>query len=420
MRTTRLTLDRFKIVEHAELVLSPITLLIGGNNAGKSTVLHALTLLAQSVGNHQLQVGGPYLDLGTTPLSLLNRASKVGEGWSVAVAWEDTLPDSSPAVPVEVGFTARSSLGVPPFTTEGTVRFENSGGSKVNVRAWESGVGSRFEIDGHDVSQAVAPQGLLAAQPFGTLPTPAIAFDLGDVRPEAVATPYLRNQIAQALGSFRYVGDRYFSRSAYQLMQQPSAVPLQQDDLANALAYDRDVRRAVDERCREMFGFGVSADFAQGRNVDLVAVSKEGESFSVNQMGAGFGQVAWIAVFMELQLRTVLQDDASHVPLIGIEEPEVHLHPAAQPHVARMLASYARNGVQQLLTTQSEHFLIALLHLVSLGELNPSDLAVYHLDAGVVEQLEVDDRGRLSGGLKGFFEANEGELLAHLEALIRS
>ncbi len=451
MRPTRLRLERFKIVEQAELRLAPITLLIGGNNAGKSTVLHALTLMAQSVGRYQFSTNGPYLDLGATPAALLNRSSRVGDGWSLEIGWEDARPSDDPVAPggaVEVDFVCRSSLqAVPPFATEGIVRFEAPPGRAVVVRAWESAVGARLEVDAArlsdsarklpEVSEAVSAAGLRSALPLGSLPSPTsfpgmdphlTARDMSDpaslVRHAlSVSAPYFSDHITRALGSFRYVvPDRHFSQSAYELFQQLSEVPSQQADLANALAYDRDVRRGVDRRCREMFGFGISADFAQGRNVDLVAVSDGGESYSLNHMGSGFGQVVWIAVYLELQLRTA-RDGAGEpgvAPLVGIEEPELHLHPAAQPGMARMLASYARLGVQQLLTTQSEHLLIALLQLVATGELAAGDLAIYHLDAGRAERLEVDERGRLAGGLKGFFEANEDELLARLEALIHA
>lgn len=425
MRATGLKVERFKIVSSAELRLAPITLLIGGNNTGKSTVLQALALLAQSVGRRELQTDGPYVDLGGTPTALLNRSSRVGDGWSIEVTWEDPG--------VEIGFQCRSVLEAPFAATEGRVRVDVAGG--VTVRAWNSTVGPRIEFDGPHVATALGPNQLTSDQRFGHLPRPT-QVDAGPpelttrvledpdalaayVRTTAAAYLYdefaTRPGIARTLSGYRYVGpDRHFTHAAYELSEQVPSVPLHQQDLANALAYDRDVRRGVDQRCREIFGFGVSADFAQGRNVDLVATSEDGEAYSLNHMGSGFGQVVWIAVYLELQRRAA----NGSVPLVGIEEAELHLHPAAQPRVARMLAAYAKSGVQQILTTQSEHLLIALLQLVTTGDLDAADLAVYHMDGGAAERLQVDERGRLSGGLKGFFEANEAELLAHLEALI--
>jgi energy-coupling factor transporter ATP-binding protein EcfA2 len=430
MRATGLKLERFKIVGSVELRLAPLTLLIGGNNAGKSTVLQALALLAQSVGGREFKTDGPYVDLGGTPTALLNRSSRIGEGWSIEVTWRDPADER-----VEIHFLCRWGVDDPPVASEGRVHFDLAGG--VTVRAWGSSVGPRLEVDGLGISTALDASQLRSEQRFGNLPTPA-AVSAAESRltdavladPDAlanyarsVAAPYFYDElaprpgIARALSAYRYVGpDRHFTHAAYELSDTVPVVPLNQGDLANALAYDRDVRRAVDQRCREIFGFGVSADFAQGRNVDLVATSEDGKTYSLNHMGSGFGQVVWIAVYLELQRRMAA---SGLVPFVGIEEAELHLHPAAQPRVARMLVAYARAGVQQILTTQSEHLLIALLQLVTTGELNAAELAVYHVDSGAAERLEVDERGRLSGGLKGFFEANEEELLAHLEALTR-
>jgi hypothetical protein len=439
MRATGLQLKRFKLVSSAELRLAPITLLIGGNNTGKSTVLQALALLAQSVGQHQLQTSGSYVDLGGTPAALLKRSSRVGQGWSVEVTWGDTVSvathgDTDFDRLHEISFLCRSGMPDSSVATEGRVRIAGEDG--VTVRAWESAIGPRLEVEGAHLAATLQAAELRAGLPFGRLPTP-VRVDLSN--PDltttplsaaardapSIAAPYLDDSVGQhagissALGSYRYVGpDRHFTRGTYQLTDRPPAVLRQQEDLANALAYEREVRRAVDQLCRDIFGFGLSADFAQGRNVDLVATADDGGTYSLNHMGSGFGQIVWIAVYLELQRQNAYKRRL--VPLVGIEEAELHLHPGAQPHVARMLASYAKAGVQQILTTQSEHLLIALLQLVATGELDAADLAVYHMDGGAAERLDVDGRGRLSGGLRGFFEANEDELLAHLEALIHT
>jgi predicted ATPase len=147
-------------------------------------------------------------------------------------------------------------------------------------------------------------------------------------------------------------------------------------------------------------------------------VSEEREAYSVVNMGAGFGQLIWIASLLELQARRGKRGDIS--PLVGIEEPELHLHPGIQPKMADLLTTYVRAGVHMLCTTQSEHLLIALLQAVARAEIDHTDLAVYYVQNGVVQSLEVDELGRLSGGLKGFFDADEAELIERLQTLMTS
>ena len=78
---------------------------------------------------------------------------------------------------------------------------------------------------------------------------------------------------------------------------------------------------------------------------------------------------------------------------------------------------YVREGSQVICTTQSEHFLMALLQMVLEGSLSPTELSVYYIDQGRAQRLTVDEQGRLSEGLRGFFEANEEQLRERLELL---
>lgn len=100
--------------------------------------------------------------------------------------------------------------------------------------------------------------------------------------------------------------------------------------------------------------------------------------------------------------------------LILIEQPELHLHPAAQAAVAKLLVKCVQNPSklkkQILIETHSEHLIRKLQVLVAKGELPVNDLKIYYVDkneqgiAGV-EEMELLDNGKFKRAWKtGFFD----------------
>jgi AAA15 family ATPase/GTPase len=66
---TCLDLRNFRAFESLELTLAPITIFVGPNNSGKSSILSALRILAQTVRNEDFKIplvlNGPFGQFGT-------------------------------------------------------------------------------------------------------------------------------------------------------------------------------------------------------------------------------------------------------------------------------------------------------------------------------------------------------------------
>lgn len=98
--------------------------------------------------------------------------------------------------------------------------------------------------------------------------------------------------------------------------------------------------------------------------------------------------------------------------LLIVENPEAHLHPKAQVKLTGLLAKAARDGVQVLIETHSDHVLNGLRLAVLDKVVDAADVrthffiyqAVKDSFQSVVTSPTIDEQGRVSQWPKGFFD----------------
>ncbi|MEY2491673.1 MAG: hypothetical protein QOH24_624 [Verrucomicrobiota bacterium] len=107
---------------------------------------------------------------------------------------------------------------------------------------------------------------------------------------------------------------------------------------------------------------------------------------------------------------------------ILIENPETHLHPAAQSQIGTFIAATAASGVQVILETHSDHVLNGIRKAVASTKLSPERLAIYYIDARPsrsdealsdtdrIHRIPIDEQGRISNWPRGFFDQMENDL----------
>jgi len=182
---------------------------------------------------------------------------------------------------------------------------------------------------------------------------------------------------------------------------------------SSTVVYDSPaMERKINNWISRITGVTVRARTVPDKQASIEAHRK----YDINLINEGFGTNQLVHLFAQIA--------KSPVPsVVGIEEPEVHLHPKAQSELAKVLSEIAKEENKKLvLTTHSEHILYRLLIEIAKGNLKREDLAIYHFrlsEGGVtsVERLMPDEKGRLDKGIPDFLEKDLEEFKDFLEAL---
>lgn len=438
MRLSSVQLNRFKAVERADIAVAPVTVLIGPNSAGKSSLLQALALLQQSsLRAEGFSTTGPAVDLGLSVAELVHRPpSGTPEPWQITTTFEQPPVGAERRDP---GVRVVVSCSYGPEHARPRVAFEIQipvGGDGVLAASGSPNVIPYVDVrfnqrpdlpKGPDLAwrhqYKQATSWAFTTDSTADANVPSIPLLPDAVGAAAVHVPEYVSQIGVLLQAFRYVGpDRTVDRSVYTLGDGPVADPRRANEVMDVFVYDRAALEAVSRDLHRVFGYHLDVELLPQKLVSLVAyrdgARPRAGSNIVNQ-GSGFVQMIWILLQMYLARQSVVESEPEVTVTVGIEEPELHLHPRVQDTVARIFADQVGRGIQVLLTTQSEHFLTAILQRVLEGSLAPDQLAVYYVEDGNVTALEVDEAGRLSGGLRGFFEADEAQLQRQIELLLK-
>ena len=182
--------------------------------------------------------------------------------------------------------------------------------------------------------------------------------------------------------------------------------------LFSRISMNNTLGRLVSDLISNLFGKTMqsrnvpSKNDAEKTEVTIDVMSGEFASALINE-GTGLNQVV-------LLLSSLIEAPTNSV--IGIEEPEIHLHPEAQGKLAKIMLAVALNDSKQIiLTTHSEHMLYPFLASVASKKdnaLTKDDLAIYYVgkdeqkNCSKIEPLEVNEFGQIKGGLKGFWDAD--------------
>lgn len=439
---SRIEIRNVKLHAETSVDATPLTLFIGPNNSGKTSVFQAMLLWRQAAAKsaHQLCPGvsryssgdgqpyhfapGQIVDVGDFNQFLRQGAREL----MIAFSGDFTFGES-----VEFG----------PGPTSG--RFEIR--VRENLLAYHSGrlcyEARPLGVAGEQIWEwysgtqggRISPPVTLGSTGASIQLVPAAKFRLLDgggtavppnTRPEmTLGIQELANALAGApwtlLGSLHAVFPlRGFEEAGY-----PLAEPTESLDrlgladrtiaLLSALAYNRQLEQRLSGWLEELMGVRIETKLLPQKRVTLLAKpakgSKDVSLFSSE--GTGASQLPFILVPIGL---------TPPGETIFLSEPEAHLHPRAQVSLTNLLIGLTKKEKRQFFVeTHSEHVLHAILHAIATNTLGLEDVSIYYFENQngkcVSKRLQLTETGSVDGGLPGFFDQSLGELTEYLEAL---
>lgn len=414
-RLSHMTLRNFKGHKELDLDLGKITVLIGPTGSGKSTALQALLMLKAALEEEKIPKRNGSFDYGEYRDIVTNgdmaQAIRIGiDGQKI------TSKDGAPAIAssfsysVEFGGSGwlnkidttvemrRSTTTSDPYEMK-LVHAYGEGHNMTTISgAWMAdGSTKRVYADNGFVPRVREyPTDHQMADIFAGAFTDGEYFST--LLDEVHSIPFSRVVTSYAL-PIKYDMDMLSAdrtKGASSLLSWISADPTLQHKVSSLLE-DIGLKRIV---ARNIPVMG-----EEERTMTVDFVGNKSSSAIVNE-GSGSNQL--------IMLLAVLAGSPKG-SVITIEEPEIHLDPETQSKLAGVMVKMSVEEDKQIIfTSHSSHLLYPLLGYVRKEEcpITNNDLVINYFDTddtGAVagaERLDINERGQVKGGLRGFWSAN--------------
>ncbi|WP_156957946.1 DUF3696 domain-containing protein [Paracidovorax oryzae] len=378
------------------ITIKPLTILLGANNGGKTSVLSPLLLLSQTNSSNDAEVPlvpfGPLIDLGT---------------YKDFIHQHDTKRD------LFLGFRFHShgekknvkSVGAYP---PGGVELTFSAGEKpeetllreVSVTdIYDRPYFSRKYINNSFSLEGVIPLAEMSEEERGAIERVKpenflfspndIFFELQrkEEDKESKAKPFSRHfshylratgfthSISRAIfGDLSYIGPlraklKRFYRVSPEL---PNTVGAQGEHAAVLFRRRAGELKPTVDKWVQRFEFGTELGYSQLTD-DLFQLQFKNGTEETNVADAGFGASQVLPLIVQAAA-------APHDSLTLAEQPEIHLNPRLQCVLADLFAEMATSGHRVLVETHSEHLIVRLRRLIAEGKISTKDVALYFVE----------------------------------------
>lgn len=403
-----ISLENFKGLGKANIEFGDITILIGPNGVGKSSIIQAMMVLRQSIGSKRLVTSGNLIELGEFG-DIKKRDENVDTvGLGVTIGLKEY-----PNLGIENGAIYKCdtywSPGLRAFNAEIKsadfeylkVIFNDVSGLKIEPkliapsRSDLKGIQLQFRAMSDFEKPIVLRKVISEKESNGSEKSTKIlekaeteAKDMVGQLESALADVYYVPAIRGIDKHFYNLADKY-------VVDLPAGSNLQ---LATTFAYaSSGIKEVIELWSDSITGSEISVNLIPNKRV--VIESSEAGGIPIVVDGSGVNQLT------QLLLMFGIVPSGS---TLCIEEPEIHLHPKAQRKLSGLLSQLIRGGWkrQLVITTHSEHILYGFLSEMRKGNINKEGLRIYYFEEKGSEPIynEIDEGGDIYDWGKNFFD----------------
>jgi predicted ATPase len=447
---TSIQVKNFKSIQDSgEIAFKPITLFIGANSSGKSSILQTLLMLKQTLESREKQplvIEGDYVRLGTfedfiygrdinreleieielrfsskkvMKLKLgfkYNPESRLIEQTQYVFTDSEGVPilrvnPVSKILEVSSAFVKEHSLSDKKYikSIENNSKFSEVIDSAVRQKRNNFIYDYEYDWDWH-VANSLS---------IKDSPSSIMSF-FEDVRPEMPVALlyfyYLKPVRAALQRDYKAAGERpydvgLYGENAVQFLFQDQYAPTKQH-----------LKEKVSKWFKQFeFGYEPEIEELGGNNYRFqIKDAKTGIKVNVSDLGFGVSQL----------LPVIVQGFAATDGLMFIiEQPEIHLHPKAQSELGDLMIDIAgiKKGERSelpktlLIETHSEHLITRLQRRIAEGIISHDDVAIYFVEAtnegSKFALIKMDEYGRFENWPAGFFAEDADEMFAFQQAV---
>lgn len=341
-----LAIHDFKCIDSMELELSKLNLLTGPNSAGKSTVIQALLLLAQSIkaGESNNILNGEYVKLG-----------KAGEIRNI--------------------YMNRKHVDI-------QVKDDNG-----EVSACAIDIEAEDEISLSRIKSSFLQE------------VDVVYLNNNRIGVEEI---YRRN-----LENINRIGIR--GEYAFDYLSKRRLEPLEEPEFAvEDTQVGCNLENQVNYWLQSMLGYRIKADYIENTNFVRVVYERNGSNRPLRPYHIGTG-VSYTANLIVAAL------SCKKGSIFIVENPEIHLHPAAQSKIIEFLAFLSKRGLQVIVETHSDHIFNGVRKLVRRKCVKTEDIQVYFVrktekECSEAVQINITKEGKIKNQQKGLFDQFDEDL----------